>query len=174
MKYSKNTLEKWTYFDAAKKCQEHIRVTTGKDSFAWKCLLVLDQLAVETARSLQFHGRENDMSESVRGNGIRQESSEHSRDYQTDDARRHSGQRGPHGNSSLFGGEWNDMVFVSALIDSDLALGLALIFWKDQTAPGGGILGSLFGNDTDGIHVRRQDSLVDRIDRWGFSSLTGY
>jgi hypothetical protein len=40
-------------------------------------------------------------------------------------------------------------------------------------APGGGILGSIF-NGVDGIRVRGQDSIVERIDRWGFSSLTGY
>jgi hypothetical protein len=44
----------------------------------------------------------------------------------------------------------------------------------DQSAPGGGVLYSIF-NGLDGIRVRNANgSLVDRIDRWGFSSLTGY
>merc|ERR1712093_133322 len=57
------------------------------------------------------------------------------------------------GTASHFGGKWNDMNF-------------------DQTAPGGGILNSLF-NTVEGINVRNASgSVVDRIDRWGFSSLT--
>ncbi|KAH7355355.1 fungal-specific transcription factor domain-containing protein [Rhexocercosporidium sp. MPI-PUGE-AT-0058] len=59
------------------------------------------------------------------------------------------------GTASHFGGKWDDMNF-------------------DQSAPGGGILNSLF-NTVEGINVRNASgSLVDRIDRWGFSSLTGY
>ncbi|KAL5330315.1 hypothetical protein ACEPPN_003842 [Leptodophora sp. 'Broadleaf-Isolate-01'] len=59
------------------------------------------------------------------------------------------------GTVSHFGGKWDDMNF-------------------DQSAPGGGILNSLF-NTVEGINVRNASgSLVDRIDRWGFSSLTGY
>ncbi|CZS96320.1 uncharacterized protein RAG0_05697 [Rhynchosporium agropyri] len=59
------------------------------------------------------------------------------------------------GTASHFGGKWDDMNF-------------------DQSAPGGGILNSLF-NTVEGITVRdASGSVVDRIDRWGFSSLTGY
>ena len=48
------------------------------------------------------------------------------------------------------GGDWEDRDF-------------------DQTAPGGGILGSM-----DWIQSPQGPSVVDRIDRWGFCSLTGY
>ena len=47
---------------------------------------------------------------------------------------------------------------------------------KGQSAPRDSALFSIF-NGLDGIRVREPNelgSMVDRIDRWGFSSLTGY
>jgi hypothetical protein len=47
---------------------------------------------------------------------------------------------------------------------------------QDQSAPEGDASYSVF-NGLDGIRVRDRGtsgSLVDRIDTWGFSSLTGY
>lgn len=41
--------------------------------------------------------------------------------------------------------------------------------YQDQTAPGGGILGSM-----DWISMQGPTSMVDQIERWGFSSLTGW
>lgn len=142
------------HFEAASKCQEQIKNSSNmaKESFAQKCSIVLEELRAEAVVKIR-------QAQSMESDGWGQIRKETHADGIEDEARQESSTREipqvQMGETSFFSEEWNDMSF-------------------DQSAPGGGVLYSLF-NGVDGIHVRSASgSLVDKIDRWGFSSLTGY
>lgn len=155
------------YFEAASKCQDQIKVSAKKDkeSFSQKCSGVLEELRMEALASIKKNGQMGQQYDQRSGDTRterRGEEASNVEDWQKDRPRQRTsdvrgsaargGERGERGSRSFFSGSWNDMTF-------------------DQSAPGGGILGSLFGG-VDGIRIRSpSDSVVDRIDRWGFSSL---
>ncbi|CZR64563.1 uncharacterized protein PAC_14461 [Phialocephala subalpina] len=150
------------HFEAASRCQEQIKNSSNmaKESFAQKCSLVLEKLRAEAVVKI----RQAQNKEST-GFGYREQESRTENEMEEEEAEEEARARPARneslqhqmGETSFFSGEWNDMSI-------------------DQSAPGGGLLYSLFlFNGVEGIHNRSgSGSLVDRIDRWGFSSLTGY
>jgi hypothetical protein len=141
-----------TYFEAAEKCGTQIKIPSEKGSFAQKCSAVMNELRAEATASIQrTNGQLYPALGPRRPEGLQFQDEQYAGPSGTQPGSTRQTQPLAHSNTaSYFGGDWEDRDF-------------------DQTAPGGGILGSM-----DWIQSPQGPSVVDRIDRWGFSSLTGH
>ena len=150
----------------------------AKESFAQKCSVVLEEMRAEAvAKILRVQNNESSdvgqdecQSPILSVNHPRQETfTNQRREVQMEE-------------TAFFGREWNDMNLVSlsdfifVLNVQILLLRFKLMHEKGQSAPRDHALFSIF-NGLDGIRAHEPSAsggMVDRIDRWGFSSLTGY
>lgn len=137
------------YFEAASRCQDQIKVSAAKESFSQKSSGVLEELRMEAMSHIRKSGNITPFPSAAQGT---QQST--GRDGQDMRLENRVGAPSALSSTNFFGGNWSEPIF-------------------DRSAPGGGILSSLNNLDS----VRRPTatgSVLDRIDTWGFSSLTGY
>lgn len=156
------------YFEAASRCQDQIKVSAAKESFSQKSSGVLEELRIEAMSHIRKSGNITPYLSAAQS--AQQDTGRNGQDMRPENR---VGAPSALSSTNFFGGNWSEPAF-------------------DRSAPGGGEssfysprISAAYQISNSGIlsslgsleNVRRPtstSSVLDRIDTWGFSSLTGY